>query len=419
MEYRVEDFLSYKLHMIKTNKFKTINVKIVFSKPAKKEEITIQNFLSDMLTYSCSKYKTQKEFSIAMQELYAMSVFSSSYRLGKLYNTDINATFLNEKYTEKGMFEKSLELLREVVFFPNIESNSFEETSFAVIKKASLNQIKSVKESLRKYSLIKMLEVMGKDEEFSYHGYGYIEDLEKITKESLYEYYLDFIKKSKVDIYILGDIEFEKTKKIINKLFKFSTLKMPKTDLSITHSKFRKIPKEATEELNISQSKLSIGCKIEQMTDYEKNYCLPIYSMILGGGSSSKLFTNVREKNSLCYYISASANKLDGILFITSGVAAKSYNKCVKLVKEELKNMEKGKFTEEEIEKAKIQYITLLDELYEDPYQIISFYYSMEVLNRDDYKKRKESINSVNFEDIIQISKKIHLDTIFLLKGND
>ena len=419
MEYRVEDFLSYKLHMIKTNKFKTVNVKVVFSKLAKKEEITVQNFLSDIMTYSCSKYKTQKEFSIAMQELYAMSIFSSSYRIGKLYNTDINATFLNEKYTEEGMFEKSLELLKDVIFSPNIETNSFEQTSFNIIKQASLNQIKSVKESLRKYSLIKMLESMGQDEVFSYHGYGYIDDLEKITKESLYEYYLNFINKSKVDIYVLGDIDFEKTKKLINKMFKFSTLKMSNTDLSITHNKFRKVPKEVFEDLNISQSKLSIGCKVDEMSDYERNYCLPIYSMILGGGSSSKLFVNVREKNSLCYYISASANKLDNILFITSGIAVENYDKCIKLVKQELKNMEKGKITEEELEKAKIQYMTLLDELYEDPYQIISFYYSMQVLNKDDYKKRKESIRNVGFEDIKRVSKKIHLDTIFLLKGND
>ena len=419
MEYCVEDFLSYKLHMIKTNKFKTVNVKIVFSTPVKKEKITIQNFLGDILTYSCNKYDSQKEFSIAMQDLYAMNIFASSYRLGNLYNTDINATFLNEKYTEEGMFEKSLELLQEVVFNPNIKNEAFEKTSFDIVRKAIENQIKSIQESLRKYSLIRMLENMGSEEAFSYHGYGYLEDLEKITKESLYEYYLEFLKKSKVDIYVLGDIDFEKTKKIINKLFKFSTIKMQNKDLFLTHSKFRKTPKEAVEELNISQSKLSIGCKIEDITDFEKNYCLPIYSMILGGGSSSKLFVNVREKNSLCYYISASANKLDNILFITRGVAAKNYEKCIKLIKEELKNMEKGKFSEEDIEKAKIQYITLLDELYEDPYQIISFYYSMEVLNKDDYNKRKENINAVSYEDLKRISKKIHLDTIFLLKGND
>lgn len=419
MEYRTEDFLSYKLHMIKTNKFKTINVKIVFSRPIKKEEITIRNFLSDMLVYSTKEYDTNKKLSIKMQDLYAMNIFSSSYRLGNLYNTDINAIFLKEKYTEEGMFEKSLELLKEVIFNPNVKNKMFDNTSFNIVKDIVLSQIKSVRENLRKYSLIKMLETMGKNEVFSYRAFGYIDDLENITRDNLYEYYLEFINKSKVDIYILGDIDFEKTKKIISNLFKFNTIKMKNQNILIEHKKIRKSIKEEKEELNISQSKLSIGCKIKDINSFERNYVLPIYSMILGGGSSSKLFTNVREKNSLCYYISASGNKLDNILFITSGISCSNYKKCIRLIKEELKNMQKGKFSEEDIEKAKIQYITMLDELWEDPLQIISFYYSMEILNKDSYEERKKNINLVKYDDIKKISNNIFVDTIFLLKGND
>lgn len=419
MEYRTEDFLSYKLHMIKTNKFKTINVKIVFSRPIKKEEITIRNFLSDMLVYSTKEYDTNKKLSIKMQDLYAMNIFSSSYRLGNLYNTDINAIFLKEKYTEEGMFEKSLELLKEVIFNPNVKNKMFDNTSFNIVKDIVLSQIKSLRENLRKYSLIKMLETMGKNEVFSYRAFGYIDDLENITRDNLYEYYLEFINKSKVDIYILGDIDFEKTKKIISNLFKFNTIKMKNQNILIEHKKIRKSIKEEKEELNISQSKLSIGCKIKDINSFERNYVLPIYSMILGGGSSSKLFTNVREKNSLCYYISASGNKLDNILFITSGISCSNYKKCIRLIKEELKNMQKGKFSEEDIEKAKIQYITMLDELWEDPLQIISFYYSMEILNKDSYEERKKNINLVKYDDIKKISNNIFVDTIFLLKGND
>ena len=184
MEYRTEDFLSYKLHMIKRNKFKTMNVKIVFSRPIKKEEITIRNFLSDMLVYSTKEYDTNKKLSIKMQDLYAMNIFSSSYRLGNLYNTDINAIFLKEKYTEEGMFEKSLELLKEVIFNPNVKNKMFDNTSFNIVKDIVLSQIKSVRENLRKYSLIKMLETMGKNEVFSYRAFGYIDDLENITRDN-------------------------------------------------------------------------------------------------------------------------------------------------------------------------------------------------------------------------------------------
>ena len=77
MEYCIEDYTSYKLHMIKTKKFKTINVKAIFSSKVIKEEITYKNFLGDILVHSSKNYKTRKELSTVLQDLYAMNIFSN------------------------------------------------------------------------------------------------------------------------------------------------------------------------------------------------------------------------------------------------------------------------------------------------------------------------------------------------------
>ena len=92
MQYCVENYLPYTLHMIKTSKFKTVSVKVIFSSTVKKEEITEKNFLADILTYSTKKYKTHKEMTIALQDLYAMNIFSNCYRIGNFYNMDIRHT---------------------------------------------------------------------------------------------------------------------------------------------------------------------------------------------------------------------------------------------------------------------------------------------------------------------------------------
>lgn len=419
MEYFVENFSSYKLHMIKTDKFKTVNVKVIFSSYVKKEEITKKNFLADMLTFSSKKYPNRKELSIALQDLYAMNVFSNCYRIGKLYNMDINASFLNEKYTEKGMFEESIKLISELIFDPNVSNNKFDNDSFNIITQMTKNQIDSIKENTRKLSLIKMLENMGKNEIYSYHGYGYLDDLFQINTENLYNYYLDIMKNNKIDIYVLGDIDINNTKKVISKYFEFNTVKIKRNQFSIEHSKYRKNIKKVIEEEKISQSKLSIGCKIEHLSEYESNYVLPIFSMILGGGTDSKMFREIREKNSLCYYISASANKLDNIMFITSGISSNNFEKVIKLVKKNFKDMIKGDFDEKDINNAKIQYITMLDELQENAFQIISTYYSIDTFNYDSIDVRKEKISEVTYEDIKDIGSKIHIDTIYLLKGDE
>ena len=419
MEYCVEDYLSYKLHMIKTNKFKTVNFKIIFSSKVIKEEITIKNFLSDILTHSCSKYKTRKALSIALEDLYAMNIFSNCYRIGKLYNMEIVSSFLNEKYTEDGMFEKSLDLISEIILNPNVSNGQFDSDAFNYVKELTATQINSIKEDTRKLSLINMLEHMDKDSEVSYHGFGYLCDMNKVTVSNLLDYYQSVIDNNIIDIYIISDIDFSKTKNIIYDKFKFKTLKKKKDDFIVIHKKIRKRPKKIVEEINVGQSKLSVGCKLDKLTKFERNYVLPIYSMILGGGSDSKLFKNVREHNSLCYYISASANKLDNILFITSGISASNFDKVLKLIKEAIRGINKGCFTSDEINKAKIQYITILEELQENPLQIISSYYSMELLDFDCLDKRKEQIQNVTYNDIKKLSNKIYMDTIYLLKGEE
>ena len=280
--------------------------------------------------------------------------------------------------------------------------------------------------------MINMLDNMG-DDVYSYHTFGYLDDLNSITPESIYEYYKEFIRTSNIDIYVLGNIDFEgcraanlsvdyinfdETKRLVSNNFKFNTLKMKKCDPFIYHNKFRKIPKKVIDKMPLSQSKLSIGCKIDELSAYERNYVLPIYSMILGGGSNSKLFNKVREENSLCYYISASANKLDNVLFITSGINKENFDKVVTLIKEELKSMKLGKFDEDDMNDAKMQYIAMLEEFKDSPAQIISSYYSVLVIGNDPLDVRMEKIKKVTYDDVKEFGKHIHMDTIYLLEGD-
>lgn len=419
MKYMVEEFLSYKLHMVKTNKFKAVTVKVIFSDEIKKEDITKKNLLTDLLIYSSKDFPTQKDLSIELQNLYALNVFSSCYRIGKVYNSDIGVTFLNEKYTEDGMFEKSIKFLSNIIFNPNVNNCSFDNDSFNIVKDANRTQIESVNENTRKLSLIKMLELMGKNEVYSLHGYGYKEDLENINNINLYEFYKNMINNNKIDIFIIGDIDFENTKKIVKENFKFNTLKRKKTDIIVKHSKYRKTAKKDCLGFPVSQAKLSVGCKIKDMSDFERNYVLTLYSIILGGSSDSKMFKNIREKNSLCYYISSTANKMDNLLLITSGITKTNFDNVVKLIKKEMKDIEKGSFEEEDIDKAKRNYISLLDELEDNAFQIISSYYSIELLGFDDLETRKKKIMTVTKEDIQKLSKKINIDTVFLLGAGD
>ena len=418
MKYLKKELPSYNLHMIKTDKFKSTYIEVIFNNELKKENITINNFLSTILSYSTKKYNSKTKFARKIEDLYAANIFASGYRLGKLYNVDFNMRVLNDKYTEKGLFEKAIDFLHEILFNPNVKNGEFDENSFLVIKNNEKSQIERFKEDQRGYAGLKLLEYYNCEEPFSYNLKGYIEDLEKITPKNLYDYYKEFIKCNNIDIFIIGDIDFDYTEKVVSNKIKFDNKKEKQKEFIIEFKKHRKKVQEIIENDNTNQAKLSIACSLEDLTKYEKCYVINIYNLILGGNADSKFFKNIREKFSLCYYALTSANKLDNIMVISSGINKENYSKMMILIKKEMKDMQKGNFTLEDVEKAKKYYISALDEIEDNPNQIIASYYAMDKLGVDDLETRKKKIKEVTKEEIQLLANKVFIDTIYLLGGD-
>jgi len=419
MNYKSIDLKYAKLHLIKTKKFRSINIKILLKDEIEKEDITRRNFLTDYLVMTTKKYKTRKELALKIQELYSLYISSNNTRIGNYIVTRFNMSLLNPKYTESSMLSESIDLLHEIIFNPNVKNNKFDSKIFNVIKNNILTDLKTLKENPKLYANIKMFENMGPGLPYSYHGYGYLEDLEKITEKNLYEYYKEFLSKSSVDIYVIGDFSEQEVISLIKEKLDFKTLKKEKKDIYITHDKISKRSKNIIETANFSQSKLSIGCKIKDLTDFERKYVINLYSMILGGGFNSKFMSVIREKNSLAYYINSSVSKADNILLIQSGISYSNFNKVISNIKTIMKNMQKGDVSEEELDRVKTEYLTILDETYDNMDNIVENYIAASLLDLDDYETRREMVQKITTEDIINVSKKVFIDTIYLLKGDN
>lgn len=419
MEYIKKEYAAYNVHIIKTNKFKTVTIDVNFLRKIKKEEITIRNFLSEMLLQSSKKYPTKRLLALKSMELYNSNVRSSNSRVGNFSNLSFNLKFLDEKYTEEGSLEKTLDFFFDIIFNPNVENDRFDDRSFKIVNKLIHNEIKSIKDNLTKYSLIKMLEHMDSTAPYSYRGYGYLEDLEQITPKKLYDYYNDVLKSDKVNILIIGDVDTDKVLNIINEKFKVNTVKKDMGKAMITHEKIRGRLKKEDDYENIVQAKLNIGFKLKDLTDYELRYVLPLYNDIFGGSPSSKLFQNVREKHSLAYYINSMVNIFDNLLIIYSGINKNSYEKAVTLIKKELANMKKGKFSDEDINKAKENMLASLDTIKDSPGRMINMYYARELAGGDEIEERIEKVKKVTKEDIMKVATKLKIDTVYLMHGEE
>lgn len=400
------------LHTLKTDKFKTVYIRVDFRRKIKKEEITKRNILADMLNRGTKNYQTEREMIIQSEELYNANYGYNVCSSGNYSIMSFSITSLSDKYTEKGNLEKVIKFLMDMLFNPNINNKSFDEKTLNLSKNYIKKYIEDIYDSPRRYAKSRIREIMSPNSPFSYYQDGYIEDLEKIDEYNLYEYYLNVLKNDIVDIYVIGEYD---NLDILNDYFKET--KNKKLNHIIEHKKYRTKIKKVVETRNVRQSTFVLGCKIESMDSFEMQYVASVYSFILGGSPDSKLFMNVREKNSLCYSISSVISPVTNSMFIYAGIDKKDYKKVLKETINQIDAMSRGEFDLEDIESAKITYKCGLKEIYDSLVTMASTIASQEYLMFDSLEDRIKKIDMVTKDDIIKLSKKIKLDSVYLLKG--
>lgn len=404
---------NYKLHLIKTNKFKTILVKVVFWNELKKEELTLRNMLIKNLLFSSAQYNTLRKMAIKKDELFSVDLYSRTYRRGGQILSEINLSSLSEEYLEKDGLQESLKFLFEIINNPNVKDGKFEEESFQINHDKLKSAIQNEKEDPMYYSYTKFKEMIDKNQKYGPSILGTLEDLEKITPENLYKYYKKFLTNNQVDIYIVGNFNEDKVTKIIEKEAKFKSINLKKVKINKGYKKNYSIKEEQSK---FNQSKIILGGSIDKLTSHEKLYAGIVYNIILGNSPTSKLFKNVREKKSFAYNISSSINRLDGLFFIYAGISLKNEQQAKQEIYKQMNRMKEGKFTNQEIKNAKQVILSIIKEVDEYPGSILDHYMNYLYFENEKLSKQKEEINKVTKEDVVRVANKINIDTVYLLK---
>ena len=407
-----------KFHEIETNKFKTNLFAIFLTVPLKRETVTKNALLAATLRRGTMEFPTQEQISKELEEMYGASFDcgiekSGDYHTFKFYLETINDEYLPQK---EELSQKCLELLLSIVFNPYIENEAFKE-EYLQGEKENLKQIIEGKiDNKGTYALDKNIEAMYKGEPYGLYKYGYVEDLEKITAKDLYKYYLEVIEKCKIDIFASGEnIEklYEKVKenKNIQKLKERTPEKVEEKE-----KKKVKIPQIINESMDVTQGKLIIGLDVFSK-EKDVDYITMVYNGILGVGANSKLFQNVREKASLAYTCGSNFVKRKHIILIRAGIEIKNYEKAVNIINEQLQDIQKGNFTQEDLENTKNLIYATINNIEEEQDTEISYYFGQELAEKNiTTEEYKEKIKKVTRQDVIEVAKTIKTNTIYFLK---
>lgn len=419
MEYKVYDCDSYKIHTIKTDKFKNCSMEIMFRNNLIKEEITENNMLVDMLMHSSKKYPKRRDIAIELENLYSSSVRGFSTRLGNSIMLSFVLDFLNPRYCDEGYLEEVISLPFELLLNPNVDNLEFDRRSFNIIKNRIKSDIESLKENASRYAFRRSLTLMDKDSPSSYYMTGYLSDLENITPSSLVDTYHRMLNDYICDIYIIGNLDMDKVVQLIKDKFKIKTIKDYKVNLYVDN-KIRKKNLDICETGNYEQDSLVMIYNLDNLNKKERDYVIQLYNIILGsGGLTSKLYKYLREENSLCYIVSSMYQKYDGLLLIYSGIDKIDKNKCLKLINKALQEMINGDFTDEELDNAKKAVISSIKMSEDTNGGIINNYLFNELDNLPLYDERVKEFKKISKKDVIEVAKKVKLNTIYLLSGED
>lgn len=406
------------LHNINTDKFKTNLCAVFLTFPITYENATKSALIPLILKRGSKTLKTREEITGKLAEMYGAQFDCGIDKSGdnhviKFYLESLNEDYLPEK---ENLLEKSIEVLLEIVFNPNIDNEEFNKEYIEQEKKNLEQIINSKIDNKSMYALNRCIEETYKGKPYGVYKYGYTEKLKEITSKNLYEYYKNLIAKCKIDIFVSGNNdnveEILKNNNIIKKINERKAEYETKGQLSNQNSE-----KQIIDKMDVAQGKIALGLDLKLQNENSK-YAAQVYNTILGGSANSKLFQNVREKASLAYTVSSSYIKLKSNIFIRAGIEIENYEKALGIIKKQLEDMKEGNFTEKEIEQAKRTLVAIINNITEEQDVEITYYYGQDLSERKiSISEYKEMIEKVSKEDIIDVANSIKINTIYFLRN--
>lgn len=425
MGYNVKEIKKgIKLHCIDSNKFKTNLIAVIITLPLNKKTVTFDALIPAVLKRGSQNLKSQEEISKKLENMYG-AVFDCGVEkhgdnhILKFYLESLNDKFVLES-NRQNMVKESLNLLFDIIFNPFIQDNQFREDYVQSEKNNIKLLIKSKINNKDKYALNRCIEEMYKNKPFGLYKYGYIEDLEQINSNNLYNYYIELINKSKIDIYISGELDKEKIMTIVENNENIKKLKARETEHIINPcvSEFEENTNnevEIKEQMDVLQGKLVVGLDLK-LNDYDSKFKASMYNIILGEGAHSKLFQNVREKASLAYTTGSNYIRQKNSIFIRCGIEIENYDKTLKIIKKQLEDMQNGHFTEEDLKNARKYIISGLQSMQDEQDSEIIYYMGQELSGRFiSFEKYIKKIEKITMQDVQDIASNVNINTIYFL----
>lgn len=409
-----------RLCSVQTSRFKTGRISVNMAVPLTNENVAANGVLPYLMHRSCAKYPNFSMVNGRLAELYGARLSADVEKIGEVQLLRMCIDAIDDRFalSQESILNNCMQLLCEFLFHPDVEGGAFEDKDVNLEKRLMTERIDSELNDKRAYALRRCEAVMCENEKYGVSRYGTKEQVNALTSEQLYKAWKEVLRSAKIQVNIIGSANPETALELLKKEFDMigrTGSEALETEIVAKADTVRRVE----EKLPIKQGKLVIGMRAgyEEMP---KNIAAEMVTVdLFGGGPYSKLFMNVREKMSLCYYCSARLYRQKGIVMVQSGIEQENAEKAEKAILEQLKAVCDGDFTDSDLEASLMGLSDSFDTV-EDTPEGIDSWYGFRMLDETPLTPQEtaENIRRVTREDVCEAAKKITVDTVYLLSGD-
>lgn len=414
-----------RIHTVYTDTFKMSRFSVNFITKSDKYKTPLTRLMLSVMMRGSKRYPTITEINKALDEQYGAAVTLNNVIVGDKSINKISCKLLKESFAldvdGTKILENVIAILSEILFNPLKDENGLFLSSYTESEKhIAIDAIRSKINDPKAYASWKCSKYMFEGSEYAVTGDGDEQLIDSFTAGDITENLDDFMRDCRIECYYVGNESHEFVESLIKQYFLLDGFGIE--DIALTERAYvtnRPDVKNIEETADISQGRLALGYRCGTVLSDRDYYAMALFNEIFGGGSVSKLFMNVREKKSLCYYCYSSLHSATGTIKVGCGIDPEKKDEALAEIANQLDAMKRGEFTETEMETARKTLISGFRQMSDSPAAIEAFLFRRLLAGIDEsIDSCRKAIMNVSAEDVVRVAEKVTLDTVYFLCGN-
>ncbi|MDP4097479.1 insulinase family protein [Paenibacillus sp. P96] len=407
-----------RIHVMPTKRFKTYAISLYAGVPLQETTVSSVALTPFVLRRGTASYPETTQFREQLEQMYGAGFGFDIYKRGDYQIVQFRMDTINDSFVSSAdsLLDRSFSFLGEVLTRPVVEDDAFRATYVQQERENVRKKLEAIVNDKIRYAGERCIEEMCKNEPFRLHPLGQRSDLDSIGPDDLYKAYRGWLDNASMDLYVVGDTSLEEVEGLVDRYFSLDRSSTPHYRGAGVSAQAREV-QTIVERLDVNQGKLNMGLRTSITYSDDQYASALMYNGILGGYPHSKLFVNVREKESLAYYASSRYDGHKGIATIQSGIEIPNYEKAVSIIRQQLDDMRGGVISELEMTQTKAMIRNLLKEMQDSAFEMIAFDFNRQLSGKErTVEQLLEQVESVSVKDVQEAAQTFNLDTIYFLR---